>query len=78
MGRARHADRGGGPGGIAAAAPELQDAVNAVLLQADWRPVFGLTDDLQGTLIERVLAVTVLSAAVEQHNKSIERAKSGK
>lgn len=78
MGGPRDAQRGGGPGGIAAAAPELQDAVNAVLLQADWRPVMGLTDTDQGSLIERVLTVTVLEAAVAQHNKSIESAKHGK
>lgn len=49
-----------------------------MLLQADWRPVFGLTDADRGTFVERVLAVTVLGAAVEQHNASIEKAKSGK
>lgn len=49
-----------------------------MLLQADWRPVMGLTDTDQGSLIERVLTVAVLAAAVEQHNKSIEKAKSGK
>lgn len=49
-----------------------------MLLHADWRPVLGLTDADQGSLIERVLAVAVLAEAVEQHNKSIEKAKSGK
>lgn len=35
----------------------------------DWRPIMGLTDDLRGTLIERVLATEILSAAVDAHNR---------
>lgn len=52
-----------------AAGGQLHDAVNAVRLQMDWRPIMGLTDDLRGTLIERVLATEILSAAVDAHNR---------
>jgi hypothetical protein len=45
-----------------------------VLLHADWRPILGLTDSDQGSLIERVLALAVIGEAVEQHNKSIAKA----
>jgi hypothetical protein len=44
----------------------------------DWRPIVGLTDEDRGTLPERVLAVTVLSAAVDEHNRDVDRAKKGK
>jgi hypothetical protein len=43
----------------------------------DWRPVAGLTADDAGTLVERVIARTVLGAAVEAHNTDVERAKKG-
>lgn len=53
------------------AAPELHDAVNAVRLRMDWRPIVGLTEDDRGTLPERVLASCVLTAAVEAHNRDV-------
>jgi hypothetical protein len=45
-----------------------------VRLRADWRPLLGLTPDDAGTLIERVLARVVVGAAVEAHNRDVERA----
>lgn len=54
-----------------AAAPEMRAAVNAVRLHMDWRPIMGLTDEDQGSFIERVLAGVVLEAAVEAHNADV-------
>lgn len=51
----------------------MREAVNAIQLHVDWRPFVGLTPDDAGTLIERVLAGVVLGAAVEAHNKNVER-----
>lgn len=56
-----------------AAAGQLHDAVNAVRMQMDWRPIVGLTEDLSGTLIERVLATEILTAAVDAHNKDVKK-----
>lgn len=75
MGRARAEAGGGGPGGIATAAPELRGAVNAVRLHADWRPILGLTPEDAGTLVERVLADVVIAAAVDAHNRDVAEAK---
>ena len=50
------------------ASPELQEAVNAVRLNADWKSVMGVTPDDAGTFIERVLASVVIEAATEAHN----------
>lgn len=47
--------------------------VNAVRLNADWRPLAGLAPDDAGSLIERVLASVVVGAAVEAHNRDVER-----
>lgn len=41
----------------------------------DWRPLAGLTADDAGSLFERVIARTVLGAAVEAHNKDVEKTK---
>jgi hypothetical protein len=42
--------------------------VNAVMLRADWRPLAGLTPEDAGTLVERVLASSVIEASVRKHN----------
>lgn len=52
--------------------------MNAVRLNADWRPLTGLTPEDAGTLIERVLADRVIEAAVEAHNRDVEQAKRAK
>jgi hypothetical protein len=48
--------------------------VNAVRLRMSWREVAGLTPDDHGTFVERVLAQTVLGAAVEAHNQDVRKA----
>jgi hypothetical protein len=48
-------------------------AVNAVRLHADWRPLVGLTPADAGTLVERVLAVVVMEAAVVAHNRDMKQ-----
>ena len=55
-------------------APEMREAVNAVRLRADWRPLFGLTLEDAGSFVERVCARAVIGAAVEAHNRDVERA----
>lgn len=55
----------------------MVEAVNAVRLRADWRPLLGLAPDDAGTFIERVLARTVIALSVEAHNRDVERAKKG-
>jgi hypothetical protein len=52
----------------------MREAVNAVRLRADWRPLLGLVPEDAGTLIERVLARCVIALAVEAHNADVERA----
>jgi hypothetical protein len=47
----------------------IAEAVNAVRLHADWRPLVGLTSDDEGTLVERVLARVVIEQAVVAHNR---------
>ena len=44
-------------------------------MHADWRPLLGLTDADQGTLVERVLADVVVAEAVEQHNNDVREAR---
>ncbi|HEY3021814.1 MAG TPA: hypothetical protein VGJ32_16565 [Solirubrobacteraceae bacterium] len=56
----------------------MQDAVNAVRLRMDWRPLVGLTPDDAGELVERVLARVVLEAAVAAHNDDVRRAEKGR
>jgi len=56
------------------AAPETRAAVNAVRLRADWRPLVGLRPEDAGTLVERVLAETVIGAAVDAHNADVAQA----
>ena len=66
-----------GAGGIAEAAPETQDAVNAVRLRMGWeavRSLLGLTDEDAGSLHERVLARVVLERAVDAHNNDVREA----
>lgn len=41
----------------------------------DWRPLVGLTDADQGSLVERVLSRVVLEAAVAAHNRDVDAAK---
>jgi len=52
----------------------MREAVNAVRLRADWRPLLGLTPEDAGSLVERVLARTVIGLAVVAHNEDVERA----
>jgi hypothetical protein len=61
-------------------APEMREAVNAVRLRADWRPLVGLTAEDAGTMIERVLARCVIGLAVEAHNADVKQsnAKAGR
>jgi hypothetical protein len=47
----------------------IAEAVNAVRLHADWKPLVGLTRSDEGTLVERVLARVVIERAVELHNR---------
>jgi len=49
----------------------MREAVNAVRLRADWRPLLGLGPEDAGTLIERVLARVVIGLAVEAHNADV-------
>lgn len=65
-----------GPGGIAEAdgGREIPDAVNAVRLRADWRPLVGLTGADEGTLVELVLARVVTERAVDAHNRDVKQA----
>jgi hypothetical protein len=68
--------RGGGAGEIAEgdrAAPAIAEAVNAVRLNADWRPLVGLTTADEGTLVERVLARVVIEQAVAAHNRDAQK-----
>ena len=52
----------------------MREAVNAVRLRADWRPLLGLVAEDAGTLIERILARCVIGLAVEAHNRDVEQA----
>lgn len=64
-----------GPGGIAEAAPETQEAVNAVRLRMDWRPLVGLTPEDAGGMVERVLTRVVYERVLEAHNDDVRRNK---
>ncbi len=66
-------------GGIAASAPAIGDAVLAVRLPhgMDWRPLVGLTEADRGTLVELVLARTVLDLAHESHEADVRAANRG-
>lgn len=75
MGGPRRPHRRGDAGGIAEAAPEFGELVNAVRMKMDWRTLAGLTEDDRGTLVERVLARAVLGAAIEAHNRDMSRLK---
>jgi hypothetical protein len=44
----------------------------------DWRPLMGLTPDDAGTFWERVLALTVVGEAVQQHNADVDKSKARK
>jgi hypothetical protein len=44
----------------------------------DFRPIVGLTEADRGTVWERVLVGTILGAAIEQHNRDMERIKKGR
>lgn len=55
----------------------MQDAVNAVRLRMDVRPIAGLAEEDRGTRWERVLIEEILREAVEQHNRDVERVKKG-
>ena len=48
--------------------------MNAVRMNMDWRPVAGLRPEDAGTFVERVLALTVLAAAVEANNADMRKA----
>jgi hypothetical protein len=52
----------------------VTEAVSAVRLHMDWRPLVGLTSEDAGTLVERVLARVVLDRAIEETNRAIKRA----
>ncbi len=54
-----------GLGGIAASAPDVQDAASAVLVRMDWRPLVGLTEAHRGSLVELVLSQVVLDLVIE-------------
>jgi hypothetical protein len=66
------------PGGTVAADPAFIDAVNAVRLHTDWRPLCGLGPEHVGTRIERMIAKTVLDKAVELHNEDVRKAEKGR
>jgi hypothetical protein len=53
----------------------IAECVSAVRLRMDWRPLAGLTPSDEGSLAERVLARVVLEAAVNAHNRDVERSK---
>jgi hypothetical protein len=53
----------------------IAQAVNAVRLHADWRPVVGLASSDAGCLVERVLANVVIEAAVAAHNRDIQQSR---
>jgi hypothetical protein len=52
----------------------MREAVNAVRLRADWKPLLGIVAEDAGTFIERVLARCVIGLAVEAHNEDVRKA----
>lgn len=49
----------------------IAEAVNAVRLRADYRPLVGLTSSDEGSLEERVIARVVIEQAVAAHNRDV-------
>ena len=74
----RRAARGGAAGGgiaeSSAYAGVVGEAVSAVRLQMDWRPLVGLTSADEGSVVERVLARVVLDRAIDETNRAIKKA----
>lgn len=67
------ADRAG-PGGIAEQAGEIREAVTAARLRIDYRPLVGLTQADEGTLVERVIARVLTEQTLLAHNRAIKAA----
>lgn len=52
----------------------MREAVNAVRLRADWRPLLGLRQQDVGTFVDRLLSRVVVGLAVEAHNEDVAKA----
>lgn len=52
----------------------MREAVNAVRLRADWRPLLGLRPRDVGTFVDRLLSRAVIGLAVEAHNRDVQQA----
>lgn len=51
--------------------------MNAVRLQADWRPLAGIGPRHAGTIVERVIAREVIARAVDLHNEDVRKMERG-